>query len=75
MAEPQKPREIKCPQCGRLTLYTEANPFRPFCSERCRTMDLGAWASETYKIPAPPSSSDSLSSLPDEEDDLSDDDY
>lgn len=46
-----KKREIKCPQCGQLTLFEPENPFRPFCSERCRLIDLGAWASETYKIP------------------------
>jgi endogenous inhibitor of DNA gyrase (YacG/DUF329 family) len=51
-----KTREVKCPQCGRLALYTNENIFRPFCSERCRTNDLGAWASEVYKIPATPSS-------------------
>lgn len=43
-------REIKCPQCGHLTFYSPENPFRPFCSERCRLIDLGAWASESYKV-------------------------
>ncbi len=43
-------REIKCPQCGHLTFYSLDNPFRPFCSERCRLIDLGAWASEAYKV-------------------------
>lgn len=43
-------REIKCPQCGHLTFYSLENPFRPFCSERCRLIDLGEWASESYKI-------------------------
>lgn len=43
-------REIKCPQCGHLTFYSPENPFRPFCSERCRLIDLGEWASESYKI-------------------------
>ncbi|MGZ3770169.1 MAG: DNA gyrase inhibitor YacG [Bdellovibrio sp.] len=53
-----KKREIKCPQCGRLTLYTPENSFRPFCSERCRVIDLGEWASESYRIPTPPSEND-----------------
>ncbi len=44
-------REVKCPQCGRLTEYKQENTFRPFCSERCRLIDLGQWADETYKIP------------------------
>lgn len=43
-------KEIKCPQCGHLTFYSIDNPFRPFCSERCRLIDLGDWASEAYKI-------------------------
>lgn len=76
MSEPQKPlkpREVKCPQCGRLTLYTPENPFRPFCSERCRLIDLGAWADESYKIPTAPSSSDSLSSIDDDADDFPED--
>ena len=46
-----KPKEIKCPQCGRLTFYSLENPYRPFCSERCRLIDLGKWADGTYKVP------------------------
>ncbi|UOF00886.1 DNA gyrase inhibitor YacG [Bdellovibrio reynosensis] len=56
-----KAKQVKCPQCGRLALYTPENPYRPFCSERCKLIDLGEWASEGYKIPVKPSSSDSLS--------------
>lgn len=44
-------REVKCPQCGRLALYDPSNAYRPFCSERCKLIDLGQWASEGYKIP------------------------
>ncbi len=44
-------REIKCPQCGLLSLYTSENKFRPFCSERCRLIDLGQWADGTYRVP------------------------
>jgi uncharacterized protein len=44
-------RQIKCPQCGLLTVYKQENSFRPFCSERCKLIDLGQWASEDYKIP------------------------
>lgn len=43
-------KEIKCPQCGHLTFYSLENPYRPFCSERCRLIDLGEWASESYKV-------------------------
>ena len=44
-------RQIKCPQCGLSTVYKPENTFRPFCSERCKLIDLGQWASENYKIP------------------------
>jgi endogenous inhibitor of DNA gyrase (YacG/DUF329 family) len=44
---------VECPQCGRQAEY-EGNEFRPFCSERCKLLDLGAWASEEYALPADP---------------------
>ncbi|MFO1258452.1 MAG: DNA gyrase inhibitor YacG [Gammaproteobacteria bacterium] len=40
-----------CPQCQKPCEYTKENPYRPFCSERCKIIDLGAWASESYRIP------------------------
>jgi len=43
------PKEVRCPNCGMLSPY-EGNPHRPFCSKSCRMRDLGAWASEEYKI-------------------------
>lgn len=45
-------RQIKCPHCGHLAFYNLDNPFRPFCSERCRLIDLGQWADGKYSIPA-----------------------
>jgi hypothetical protein len=42
--------KIRCPICKDLTTWEE-NPYRPFCSERCKLIDLGAWASEFYRIP------------------------
>ncbi|MBI2181503.1 MAG: DNA gyrase inhibitor YacG [Deltaproteobacteria bacterium] len=42
---------VKCPTC-KTEVQWENNPHRPFCSERCRLIDLGAWATERYKIPA-----------------------
>ncbi len=45
-------RLVRCPQCGAETPFTPENPWRPFCSERCKLIDLGAWASESYRIPA-----------------------
>lgn len=47
-------RQVKCPQCGLLSLYSPENASRPFCSERCKLIDLGAWASEGYKVPIQP---------------------
>jgi uncharacterized protein len=50
-----KPRRtVPCPRCGQPSEFSSANPWRPFCSERCRIADLGAWASERYRIPAKP---------------------
>jgi hypothetical protein len=43
---------IKCPICGTPTAWKD-NPDRPFCSERCRTIDLGNWASEDYRVELP----------------------
>ena len=44
-------RIVNCPQCGKPAVYSPANPWRPFCSERCKVIDLGAWAAESYRIP------------------------
>ncbi len=41
--------KIKCPTCKKKTEW-ENNPYRPFCSERCKLIDLGKWAAEEYKI-------------------------
>ena len=47
---------VVCPSCGGDSLYSPANAFRPFCSERCKNIDFGAWASESFRMPteAPP---------------------
>jgi hypothetical protein len=41
--------QIRCPRCRRPVTW-EGNPHRPFCSERCRLVDLGNWASDSYRI-------------------------
>ena len=41
--------KLKCPICNKVTTWEE-NPHRPFCSERCKLIDLGKWASDEYKI-------------------------
>ena len=37
-------KRVACPKCGMLTEYSPQNKWRPFCSERCRLIDLGKWA-------------------------------
>jgi hypothetical protein len=44
---------VSCPRCGAQAPYAPENRWRPFCSERCRVIDLGAWASEAYRVPVP----------------------
>ena len=43
---------VSCPQCSKEVVWNNDNPFRPFCSERCKMIDLGTWASEGYRLPA-----------------------
>jgi uncharacterized protein len=45
------PAIVKCPTCGRPVEWSEQSPYRPFCSERCRLVDLGAWFSEQRGVP------------------------
>ena len=46
-----KPRIVRCPACSGDSIYAPSNPYRPFCSERCKNLDLGAWASESFRVP------------------------
>jgi endogenous inhibitor of DNA gyrase (YacG/DUF329 family) len=43
-------RIVKCPNCGAPVPWTPESTWRPFCSERCKTIDLGAWATERYRV-------------------------
>jgi endogenous inhibitor of DNA gyrase (YacG/DUF329 family) len=45
------PLVVKCPTCRKETPW-DNNPHRPFCSDRCKTIDLGAWVEERYRIPS-----------------------
>lgn len=47
-----KIRKVKCPTCKILTEYSPENEYRPFCSKRCRMIDLGEWADEGFSIAA-----------------------
>ena len=47
---PPQARIVTCPSCGGDSVYSVTNVYRPFCSERCKQMDLGAWASESFRV-------------------------
>jgi uncharacterized protein len=55
-----KIKQVPCPNCKAPSEFSPQNPYRPFCSERCKMIDLGEWANESYKIPdkTPPKDSD-----------------
>lgn len=50
MSATSKPRLVKCPTCDRQVAWTAEEKFRPFCSERCKLIDLGEWVMEEKKI-------------------------
>ena len=52
---------VQCPTCKKPVEWSEKNPWRPFCSERCKLIDLGAWANDEYLIEGEPGSAMSLS--------------
>jgi endogenous inhibitor of DNA gyrase (YacG/DUF329 family) len=43
-------RLVSCPRCGAQVAWSTENPYRPFCSERCKLIDLGDWAMEKYRV-------------------------
>ncbi len=51
-------RRVPCPSCKGPAIYDPSNRWRPFCSERCRVADLGAWASEKFRVPGEAPSED-----------------
>lgn len=51
MGESKAARIVSCPTCGKPVPWVAESRFRPFCSERCRCIDLGAWAAEEYRVP------------------------
>lgn len=50
-SEKIKLADISCPHCEKKGTWTKDNPSRPFCSPRCKLIDLGDWASEQHRIP------------------------
>jgi len=51
MASPATQRVVNCPHCNKPVPWSAESPYRPFCSERCKLIDLGQWANEEYRIP------------------------
>ena len=49
---------VPCPQCKKEVTWSNDSPYRPFCSERCKLIDLGQWATESYRIPQSESNSE-----------------
>ena len=49
---------VRCPACKGPSLYAPSNVYRPFCSARCKEGDLGAWATEEFRLPAVDKSDD-----------------
>ncbi|MCC7083099.1 MAG: DNA gyrase inhibitor YacG [Burkholderiales bacterium] len=50
MTEPGQ-RIVSCPNCGKPVAWAPESRFRPFCSSRCKLIDLGQWATEQYRVP------------------------
>ncbi len=47
----ERPRWVHCPTCGSRVAWVAESAWKPFCSERCKLIDLGEWASERYRVP------------------------
>lgn len=60
MATKPAQRIVRCPSCGGPSIYSPDNAFRPFCSARCKGVDLGAWASEEFRVGAQPEPDEEL---------------
>ena len=58
-------RKLPCPLCGKAAIWSTENRWRPFCSERCKLIDLGQWATEKYRVPVAKAEPDQT--LPDEQ--------
>lgn len=61
-------RIVACPRCKKPVEWTPESRYRPFCSERCKYSDLGAWASEAYRVPVAGNDPDSGDGSPGRED-------
>jgi endogenous inhibitor of DNA gyrase (YacG/DUF329 family) len=59
--------KIVCPTCQKQGSWKQDNPFRPFCSARCKLIDLGEWADESRKIPSDTINPENLDSNEDQD--------
>lgn len=66
-------KTVKCPTCKTSVTWSKDAIYRPFCSERCRLIDLGEWANEGHALPGP--SSEQGFDLPDENSAFEDSQY
>jgi len=55
----KKPSTVKCPSCKASVEWSDKQPYRPFCSQRCQQIDFGDWASESFAIAGEPAILDS----------------
>jgi len=66
LAMTDKVLTVRCPSCGVQHPYQLDNPYRPFCGKGCKAIDLGAWASEQYRVEAKPTTEDLLEDMIDD---------
>jgi len=64
MKPPAKPPVVACPICAAVVTWTAENRWKPFCSERCKLIDLGQWATEKYRVPVEKQEPDEVPPLP-----------
>ncbi|MFV8835935.1 DNA gyrase inhibitor YacG [Aquisalimonas sp.] len=61
-------RNAPCPNCRKLVDWDGDSPWRPFCSERCKSVDLGGWLQESHRIPGIELPEELLDEIGDEQD-------
>ena len=59
-------KTVNCPSCSTPVEWSANSKYRPFCSERCKMKDLGAWATEQYKVPQSAREHEETTNLPQE---------
>lgn len=63
----QEALTVRCPTCKKVVAWNDAEPFKPFCSQRCKLIDLGDWATEAHKIPGQSYSDETELDIPDDQ--------